>query len=219
MIIALWSVKGGSGVTVVSIGIAVRRASEGEQVLLVDLCGDLPAALGLSEPSVGSGDWLGSQAEPAALGRIEVATSEKAVKLLPRGKVGVEPDSRRCEAFVAALAADRRTVVVDLGVIDGRESPRGVHAALLSHAARSILVTRPCYLALRRATRVADAPDGIVLVREPGRALVASDVEHVVGAPVIAQVDVDPAIARMIDSGTLAHRAPRVLTKPLGRVA
>jgi hypothetical protein len=83
----------------------------------------------------------------------------------------------------------------------------------LPETGRFILVTRACYLALRRWThwREAGRPDQVVLIREPGRALTARDIEQVVGAPVHT-VDYDPAIARAVDAGLLAHRAFKVLT-------
>ncbi|MCC6226348.1 MAG: hypothetical protein IT195_08080 [Microthrixaceae bacterium] len=219
MLIALWSVKGGSGVTAVSIGIAARRAGKGEQVLLVDLGGDLPAALGSADPTVGVRDWLRSEAEPSALRRIEVATPSAALSLLPVGRGSVDFEQRRCELFAAALSADTRTVVVDIGTLGTDPQLDRLRTAVIDSATRSVLVTRPCYLALRRVVGRGISPDGVVLVREVGRALDASDVERLVGAPVIAQVDVDPAVARMVDSGLLVHRAPRSFTKPLGRVA
>jgi hypothetical protein len=55
----------------------------------------------------------------------------------------------------------------------------------------------------------------VVLVTEPGRALVRGDVENVVGAPVRAEVAVDPAIARAVDAGMLAARMPRLLERAL----
>jgi hypothetical protein len=54
-----------------------------------------------------------------------------------------------------------------------------------------------------------------VLLAEPGRALDATDVESVIGAPVVAQVSVDPAVARAVDAGLLASRLPRGLERAL----
>ena len=78
---------------------------------------------------------------------------------------------------------------------------------LLTEPARSLLVTRPCYLSLSRACRLR-RPDGIVLVEEPGRSLTATDVARAIGAPVVARVTVDPAMARAVDAGLLAARLP-----------
>jgi hypothetical protein len=79
----------------------------------------------------------------------------------------------------------------------------------------SLLVLRPCYLALRRAVAAPFRPSGVVLVREPGRALTRRDVEAVLGVPVRAEVDVDPAIARAVDAGLLTARLPRGLERAL----
>jgi hypothetical protein len=58
-----------------------------------------------------------------------------------------------------------------------------------------------------------------VLVREPGRALDRGDVESLLSVPVVAEIDVDPAVARSVDAGLLARHAPRHLTRALRRVA
>jgi hypothetical protein len=51
----------------------------------------------------------------------------------------------------------------------------------------------------------------VVVVEEPGRALVSRDVADVLAAPVMATVPLDPAVARAVDAGVLARRLPRVL--------
>ena len=72
------------------------------------------------------------------------------------------------------------------------------------------LVTRACYLALRRA--VGHRPDGVILLEEAGRALDGRDVAEVIGAPIVATIPVSPDIARAIDAGILAtsRRRPQV---------
>src|SRR3954447_24799627 len=60
MLVACWSVKGGSGTTVVSAALALAVAATGHDALLVDMGGDVPAALGVPEPAgPGLADWLG----------------------------------------------------------------------------------------------------------------------------------------------------------------
>ena len=103
-------------------------------------------------------------------------------------------------------------VTVDAGT---GEPPAG----LVAHADRSLLVTRPCYLSLRRAVHAATRPTGIVLVDEPGRALSQRDVEHALGVAVEATVSLDPAVARAVDAGLLATRLPRVISRELRQVA
>jgi hypothetical protein len=73
------------------------------------------------------------------------------------------------------------------------------------------LVTRACYLALRRAITLIAAPDNIVVVQEPGRALSGADVAAVLNAHILATIAVDPAIARVVDAGLLATRLPAPL--------
>ena len=69
------------------------------------------------------------------------------------------------------------------------------------------VVRGPCYLALRSLVGSGGPqPDGIVLVREPGRSLTATDVEDVTGVPVFVTVDVSPIVARTIDAGLFVAR-------------
>ena len=66
------------------------------------------------------------------------------------------------------------------------------------------LVTRPCYLALKRALASQRRPDGVVVLLEPERSLTRSDIEDVLGVRVVATMAVQPATARLIDAGLLA---------------
>lgn len=76
------------------------------------------------------------------------------------------------------------------------------------------MVIRADYLALRRAVGQ-PTPDGIIVINEPGRALNTSDIEAVIGAPVIAELPIDPTIARTIDAGLLTSRPPRTTLRNL----
>lgn len=94
MLVACWSAKGGSGTTVVAAALAIvlaRRSPAG--ALLVDLDGDLPAALGLPEPvRPGVAEWLAAGAEvpPDGLRRLEidVPAASGSVRLVPAGRAG-----------------------------------------------------------------------------------------------------------------------------------
>ena len=86
-------------------------------------------------------------------------------------------------------------VVVDAGVVDDLGA---ANVSVIAGADRSLLVLRPCYLALRRAVRVGIRPSGIVLVSEPGRALTADDITAVLGSPIVAEVPFDPAVSRAV---------------------
>lgn len=68
-----WSAKGGSGTTVIAAALALVL-SRTSPTVLADLCGDIPAALGLAEPSgPGIDDWLASPtADTEALRRLTV---------------------------------------------------------------------------------------------------------------------------------------------------
>lgn len=215
MLVACWSSKGGAGTTVVAATLALLYARRSESgALVVDLAGDVPAALGLPEPSgPGVAGWLAAGAEvpPDALGRLEL-TAGAGLALLARGSGALDP--ARAEVLATLLAADVRPVVADCGT-----DPQGVALALAAGATRSILVTRPCFLALRRALTVPLRPSEVVLLTEPGRSLTRGDVEDCLGAPVVTEVSVDPLVARAVDAGLLASRLPRGLAKELGRAA
>lgn len=206
-----WSAKGGSGTTVVAAALALVLSRQ-RPTLLVDLAGDAPAALGLPEPTgPGVADWLASTtADAAALHRLAVPATD-ALQLLARGSGSPGADSRWPE-LATALADSSSAVVIDAGT--------GVPpAALFASAPHRLLVTRPCYLSLRRAVASGLQPSGIVLLGEPGRALSARDVERSLGAPVVAELAYDPAVARAVDAGLLASRLPRSLAHSLRSAA
>jgi MinD-like ATPase involved in chromosome partitioning or flagellar assembly len=215
MLVACWSSKGGSGTTVVaaSLALLLARRSPGGAVL-ADLAGDAPAALGLAEPEgPGLAGWLAAGAEvPAdALSRLEEAAGP-GLALLARGPGALAPE--RADVLATLLAADPRPVVADCGADLG-----GAALAVAAGATRSVLVTRPCFLSLRRALRAPLRPSEVVLLTEPGRSLTRADVEDCVGAPVVAEVAVDPVVARAVDAGLLASRLPRGLARELRRAA
>jgi hypothetical protein len=219
MLVTCWSVKGGVGTTVVSVALAstlARVHALDGGALLVDLDGDVPATLGLPDPrDPGLSGWTSAGAEVAAdaLARLELSVGPH-LSLLPRGRGAPGPVARH-EVLARLLAAEARPVVVDAGVV-GPDSPG---LPLVAEATRSLLVTRACYLGLRRAIDLPVRPSGIILLREQGRTMGRDDVEHVVGAPVVADVPVDPAVARAVDAGVLGRRLPRALARPLRAAA
>jgi hypothetical protein len=216
VLITCWSAKGGSGTTVVAVTLALlagRCAPTG--ALLVDLAGDVPGVLGVPDgDGPGVSDWLAAEdaVGPDALTRLEREVTPT-LALLGRGSgAGARPGR---EAHLAtALLDDGRPVVVDAGL--GRDDTT---LELIATATRSLLVLRPCYLALRRAVQTPLRPSGVVLVREAGRALGRRDVEAALGVPVKAEVDIDPAVARAVDAGLLATRLPRGLAHALRHAA
>jgi hypothetical protein len=183
--------------------------------LLVDASGDLPAALGLPEPAGPAvSDWLAADPAvgPSSLDALEVEV-RPGLRLLPRGTPWPASATARTRVFTQHLATASRTVVVDAG----QPGPCELH--LVEAADRSLLVLRPCYLALRRAVASTLRPSGVVLVHEPRRALRRADVEAVLGVPVVAQVEVDPDVARVVDAGLLGARLPRTLELGLRHAA
>jgi hypothetical protein len=203
MLVTCWSVKGGSGTTVVAATLALIAAERRGSTWLVDLAGDSPAALGAPEPAgPGIGDWLGAPPSVAgdAIARLAVPISP-GLSLLPWGG-GRRCAPERWTQFTETLVARGETTVVDAGT---GPPPDPLRAA----SQHDVLVVRPCYLALRRVAALATPPRAIVLVEEPGRALRRHDVEHAAGAPVVAEVPWDPCVARAVDAGLLAGRLPR----------
>lgn len=215
MLVACWSSKGGAGTTVVATALGLLLARrEAAGAVIVDLAGDVPAVLGLAEPtSPGLAGWLaaGTDVPADALGRLEQRAAP-ALALLPRGAGPLPP--LRADVLTALLTADARPVVADCGA-----EPDGTALVVAAGATRSVLVTRPCFLALRRALSAPLRPSEIVLLTEPGRSLSRLDVEDCIGAPVVAEVAVDPSVARAVDAGLLATRLPRTLARELGRAA
>jgi hypothetical protein len=197
----LWAAKGGSGTTVVTATLALSCATD---ALLVDLAGDLPAALGIARPEgQGIGDWLRSDAPPRALADLAIDI-DRTTRLIPRGQP-VDPSSPRWPELLTALAG-LPAVFVDAGT-------GAPPAALLDGDTRTLLVTRACYLALQRAVATGYRPDGVILVSEPGRCLRPFDVERSLGAPVVASVSLDIAVARAVDAGLLCARPPRTFAR------
>ena len=188
MLTACWSVKGGSGTTVVSaaLGLVMARARH-DHATLLDLAGEVPAALGLPDPSgPGLTEWLATEARaPASFARL-IAPAAGGLGVVPRG-APLSPDEDDSSALFAAMADVGGAWVVDAGV------PAGLLAReVVTSADTSLLVLRPCYLALRRALATDLPAHGVVLVHEPGRVLTAKDIEDVLGLPVRADIEVDP---------------------------
>ena len=221
MVTLCWAAKGGSGTTVVAAALALNSLRSS---LLVDLDGEIPAVLGLPEPDrPGVAEWLLSDASADHLAELLIDTGPRAWLLpwsaatsdLRPGTITIDHGARW--ATLGDWLHDWSNqwgcdVTIDVGTRIPPES-------LTSRADRSLLVTRPCYLSLRRAVRSTCRPTGVILVDEPGRSLGQRDVEHALGAPVEAIVSVDPGVARAVDAGLLASRLPRVMTRALRRAA
>ena len=211
MFVACWSVKGGSGTTVISAALAVSVAAAGHDALLADLAGDLPATLGIPEPDgPGLADWLGAAPDVPgeALARLEVDAGPNLTLLATGGRLPDAP--HRAEELAVMFAGDSRVVVADCG-----SAPSATTVAVAAGASLSLLVVRPCYLALRRALKAPVEASAVVLVGEPQRALQQADVEDVLGLEVRAAVPWRPAVATAVDAGLLGRRLPSPLERAL----
>lgn len=214
VLISCWSVKGGSGTTVAAAALSLLFASNrASGALAVDVAGDLPAALGVAQPpGPGLGDWLEADESVGGAALLTLAApATDNLSLIGAGRRSTG-GLDRWRTAAATLVDDHRAVVVDCG---GPTPP----TPLLECADHSLLVLRPCYLALRRATQLPGRVTGVVLVSEPGRCLGPRDVESVVGVPVVADIPVEPAVARAVDAGLLSARLPMSLGRALRAVA
>ena len=224
MVTLCWAAKGGSGTTVIATALALSSARPS---LLVDLDGEIPEILGRPAPErPGVADWIASDAPHEHLEDLLIDVGNNAWVLPWRGRFetasSLQPEQpedpatvRRWQEFSQWLAAWALARNGDVTIDAGTGEPNTV---LFSEADRTLLVTRPCYLALRRAARSSVRPSGVVLIAEPGHAFTKRDIEHSLSAPIEATVSLDPAIARAVDSGLLATRLPRVLFRELRRV-
>jgi len=206
MFIIFTSPKNGNGVTVTAASYALLSAIRGTRTVLIDLCGDQPAALGMQEPTApGINDWLsessyGDSGQLLSMGR----ECMSGLLVIHRGArfVSGEP---RWSALADAIAEMPYTVVVDAGV--------GYLPVELTQAASKIItVVKPCYLTLRRATQL-PTPHSVFVVKEEGRALTVKDVGHVLNAPIEAEIPYEAAISRAVDAGLLPSRVEQLLSR------
>jgi hypothetical protein len=71
------------------------------------------------------------------------------------------------------------------------------------------MVVKPCYLSLRRASRL-PRPSNVFVVKEENRALTVKDVGNVLGVPVAAEIPYEAAISRAVDAGLLPARVEQL---------
>ena len=218
MLLSLWSPKGGSGTSVVAAACAVVLAAD-RGCRLVDLDGDQAAVLGLPpggaggpDGSEGVRDWLaaGPGAPGEALDLLAVAAGP-GLGLVPTGNAERSATGEAGAALGVVLRDDGGAVVADCGRADDAAS-----RALVELSDLSVVVLRPCYLALRRAAAddLVRTASGVVVVEEQGRALGTREVADVIGVPVLATIPVRASIARVVDAGVLVARLPDALARP-----
>jgi cellulose biosynthesis protein BcsQ len=219
VLVTLWSPKGGSGTSVVAATIASVLARHHRDVRLVDLVGDQPPICGTARPhGRGIGDWLGAgPTTPASAIESFTIDTPGAFSLVPAGNT--DP-ARAAGAAGAALAVvlrdDTRITVLDAGLA---LAPAAL--SLVELADLSLVVVRPCMLALERLQvrhELTRATSGIVLVDEPHRTLRVRDVADIARLPVLGVVPCIPEIARTVDAGLLMRRAPDQLFRPIADI-
>ncbi len=221
MTIVCWSVKGGSGVTVTAVSLARVLADRSDAgALLVDTEGDALVVLGHEQSNPrGVRTWLASADDvgPEALDLLTLDLGRN-LRVLPAGEVpGAVPTAQRWDELAEYLDHRDEAVVVDLGTLS--TSPRSGRKILLESASLSLLVIRPCYMAVRRAIEFPLRPNGVIVIREDDRSITADDISAALGVPVVASVLVDARIARVVDAGLLGSRLPRPLMRAYRHVA
>jgi len=213
VVVAVWSVKGGVGVTSVAALVAIGQAERGQETVLVDLCGDASLVLGVDDAArnqPGVAEWSSVPLPAAdALARIEIAV-RPCLSLVPRGN-GPHGD---LGPLASALATSERQVIVDCGVI-GDDGPSRV---VVDAADISLLVVRECYLVLQAVKACRVTPTGVIVIREPRRGMGLADVEAVAQAPVVGRIAADSAVTSALDAGLLNARLPRRLVKTMAQV-
>jgi hypothetical protein len=194
------SPKGGQGCTTIAAVLAVLAARSDQPTLLLDTRGDAAAILGVSDPAPAStfADAIANAVEPCDHLRVVSVA-------------GDQIDTEVISAISELVAAGHR-VRVDTG------TDHDVLHRFDPLSPQRLLVTRPCYVALRRAIGVPFVPDHIVLISEDQRCLTERDVSLALALPVTS-VPYDPAIARAIDAGLLAARLPRCLANAITQLA
>lgn len=197
------SPKGGNCTTVTAAAFALLSASRGVNTVLFDLCGDIPASLGMIEPSSpGINDWLSEHNEGDAETLVKSGTPlMNGLVVVHRGSKFVEGQPR-WQALATAIESLPHTVVIDAGITF---VPQEVREAVQTVT----MVTRPCYLSLRRATHL-PKPHNVVVIREESRALTVNDVSHVLGVPILAEIPYNPSISRSVDAGLLPSRVEQL---------
>ena len=222
MVTLCWAAKGGSGTTVVTTTFALESE---RPALLVDLAGEVPAVLGMSAPDrPGVADWLNADGATAQLDDLLVEIDDTTTLLTHRQVGEITPQ----HGATSARAADPRwqelcswfdqweaTHHGDVWIDGGTGSPPTALAGGVKHR---WLITRACYLSLRRAAASLVRPTGVLLVDEAGRALRDCDIERSIGAPIVGRLPIDPKVARAVDAGLLISRPPQTIRRSLRRI-
>jgi hypothetical protein len=197
------SSKGGNCTTVTAAAFALHQAASGIRTIIIDLCGDQPAVLGLAEPQgPGINDWLAEDSNATISDLLSLGTViNDNVLLLHRGSRFVTGEPRWSD-FAELMSSDNGYVVIDAG---SGYLPDDLRLAV-THIT---LVIRPCYIALRRAAHQT-RPTDVFAINEPERALTVKDIGHVLGVPIHAEVPHSAVISRAVDAGVFPGRVQQL---------
>ena len=206
MVVTCWSVKGGSGTTVVAASVAVAAARAGRAGCCSSTSPVTPSPRSDWQTRRGKDSGTGSAGRATMAGQMSSAGWSGGSTIGCRCCLGGRaPRSRRerptrsptcwrgSPRMVDASSSTRAPPTrigrpVRPGSFADVPSPRPTALCWSSGAA-----TWRCAAPLALST----CPDGVVVVTEPGRSLTPGDVESVVGAPLVAQVALDPQVARV----------------------
>ena len=212
MFTILSSPKGGTGTSVVAASLAIVSSSS-SPTLLVDLSGDQAAILGLPQPPIGLSDWANGMTYREFDEIISLCHDN--LYLAPTGTFDFETlNANAWDKLLRALSlkhSEGCNIIVDLGRAD-------IPLALRKIVDTCYLVTRPCYLALRRAVDLETAFSGVIVVNEPDRVLTSRDVESVLKLKCVAEIPYTSEISRRVDSGLLKSRLPMTLQSVLSQL-
>ena len=197
------SPKGGNCTTVTATAYALRMAARGTHTVLIDLCGDVPAAAGMAEPTTpGINDWLSESSTSDAQALVTLGTPfDNGLVIVHRGSSFVEGQPRWSD-LANAITTLPMNIVIDAGTTFLPDELRRA----VTHVT---MVVKPCYLSLRRASRM-QRPTQLFVVCEESRALTIKDVGHVLGMPVTCEIPYTSAISRAVDAGMLPSRAEQL---------
>ena len=197
------SPKGGNCTTVTATAYALLMAARGTHTVLIDLCGDVPAAAGMAEPTTpGINDWLSESSTSDAQALVPLGTPfDKGLVIVHRGSSFVEGHPRWSD-LANAITTLPMNIVIDAGTTFLPDELRRA----VTHVT---MVVKPCYLSLRRASRM-QRPTQLFVVCEESRALTIKDVGHVLGMPVTCEIPYTSAISRAVDAGMLPSRAEQL---------
>ena len=197
------SPKGGNCTTVTATAYALLMAARGTHTVLIDLCGDVPAAAGMAEPTTpGINDWLSESSTSDAQALVTLGTPfDNGLVIVHRGSSFVKGQPRWSD-LANAITTLPMNIVIDAGITFLPDELRRA----VTHVT---MVVKPCYLSLRRASRM-QRPTQLFVVCEESRALTIKDVGHVLGMPVTCEIPYTPAISRSVDAGMLPSRAEQL---------